>query len=95
MTRTPNARLGSGRYAKAAGNPDHARRHEVAAPSDRDIEQRLDELVKPAVFAEIGLLPQAGSAQSSAESTRHGGDRPRHAVAPDPRRVYLAADAGH
>lgn len=60
MTRTQNVRLGSGRYAKAAGNPDHARRHEVAAPSDRDIEQRLDELVKPAVFAELAYYRKLG-----------------------------------
>jgi hypothetical protein len=34
-------------------NPDHARRRETPAPSDAEIEQRLNALVKPAVFAEL------------------------------------------
>ncbi len=48
-----NPRLQSGRYAAATSNPDHVRRKQVPAPSDQDIERRLNELVKPAVYAEM------------------------------------------
>ena len=41
-------------------NPDHARRTHVPAPSDAEIEQRLHELVKPAVFAEVAYYRQLG-----------------------------------
>jgi hypothetical protein len=34
-------------------NPDHARRTHVPAPSDAEIEARLEALVKPAVYAEL------------------------------------------
>lgn len=34
-------------------NPDHARQTHVPAVADTEVERRLDELVKPAVFAEI------------------------------------------
>ena len=34
-------------------NPDHTRRTHVPAPSDAEIEYRLDTLVKPAVYAEL------------------------------------------
>ena len=33
--------------------PQHGRQRQVVAPSDADIEQRLNDLVKPAVFAEL------------------------------------------
>lgn len=41
-------------------NPDHARRTHVPAPSDAEIEQRLHDLVKPAVFAEVAYYRQLG-----------------------------------
>lgn len=41
-------------------NPDHARRTHVPAPSDAEIEQRLHDLVKPAVFAELAYYHQLG-----------------------------------
>lgn len=43
----------AGRHASATGNPQHHRQRQVAAPSDAEIERRLDELVKPAAFAEL------------------------------------------
>lgn len=60
MAKRTNARLQSGRYAAASGNPDHARRRQVPAPQDAEIEQRLNELVKPAVFAEVAYYHQLG-----------------------------------
>ena len=60
MTKSTNPRLRSGCYATARGNPDHARRRQVPAPSDAEIEQRLNELVKPAVFAELAHYRQLG-----------------------------------
>ncbi|MGB8646857.1 MAG: IS4 family transposase [Anaerolineae bacterium] len=42
------------RHKAAHDNPDHIRRRQTPAPTDAEIEQRLNELVKPAVFAEIG-----------------------------------------
>lgn len=41
------------RRKRATRNPDHARRTHVAAPRDEAIEQGLNELVKPAVYAEV------------------------------------------
>ena len=60
MTRTHKPRLTTGRYAAASANPDHARRRQQPALSDSDIEQRLEELVKPAVFAELDYYHQLG-----------------------------------
>jgi hypothetical protein len=60
MRNPTKPRLRSGRYAAAAGNPDHARRRQVPAPSDADIEQRLNDLVKPAVYAELTHYRQLG-----------------------------------
>jgi hypothetical protein len=57
---TKNPRLMGGRYAAASGNADHGRQRQVAAPSDRDIEQRLNDLVKPAVFAELDYYHSLG-----------------------------------
>lgn len=48
------------RRKRATDNPDHVRRTHVAAPSDEAIEQRLDELVKPAVYAELDYYRQLG-----------------------------------
>jgi hypothetical protein len=41
-------------------NPDHTRRTHVPAPADAEIEQRLDMLVKPAVYAELDYYRQLG-----------------------------------
>lgn len=41
------------RYKHPNDNPDHARRRNKPAPSDVEIEQRMNDLVKPAVFAEV------------------------------------------
>ena len=41
-------------------NPDHTRRTHVPAPSDTEIEYRLDTLVKPAVYAELDYYRQLG-----------------------------------
>lgn len=41
-------------------NPDHIRRTHVPAPSDAEIEQRLTELVKPALYAELDYYRQLG-----------------------------------
>lgn len=56
---TPPKPLG-GRRKRATNNPDHARRTHVPAPSDADIAQRLTDLVKPAVFAELDYYRQLG-----------------------------------
>jgi Transposase DDE domain len=48
------------RHKRAQGNRDHARRRETPAPSDAEIEQRLNDLVKPAVFGEIAHYRQLG-----------------------------------
>jgi hypothetical protein len=45
---------------RATVNPDHTRRRQVPAPSDPEIERRLDELVRPAVYAEIEYYRQLG-----------------------------------
>jgi len=60
MTTTKNARVLRGTYANATGNPDHRRQKHTPAPSDADIEQRLTELVQPAVFAELAYYRQLG-----------------------------------
>lgn len=52
MSTTLSKPLGA-RYKGAQDNPDHARRTHVAAPADAEIEQRLNDLVKPAVYAEL------------------------------------------
>lgn len=57
---TPTAKPLGRRHKRAEGNSDHARRTHVPAPADRDIEQRLTELVKPAVFAELAYYRQLG-----------------------------------
>lgn len=41
-------------------NPDHARRINAPHPSDSEIEAKLNELVKPAVFAELDHYRQLG-----------------------------------
>jgi hypothetical protein len=41
------------RFKRAEGNPDHRRPRHTPAPSDTEIEQRLNDLVRPAVFAEL------------------------------------------
>src|SRR5829696_6277863 len=41
------------RRKRATNNPDHSRRTHVSAPADSEIEARLTELVKPAVYAEM------------------------------------------
>ncbi len=48
------------RHKAARDNPDHARRRNTPAPSDAEIEQRLNDLVKPAVFAEIAHYQSLG-----------------------------------
>jgi hypothetical protein len=48
------------RRKRATFNPDHARRTHVPAVADADIERRLDELVKPAVYAELTYYRQLG-----------------------------------
>lgn len=48
------------RRKRATRNPDHARRTHVPAPSDEAIEERLNDLVKPAVYAELDYYRQLG-----------------------------------
>jgi hypothetical protein len=48
------------RRKRATHNPDHARRTHVPAPADTAIAERLDTLVKPAVFAELDYYRQLG-----------------------------------
>jgi hypothetical protein len=45
---------------RATFNPDHARQRQMPAPADTEIERRLDELVKPAVYAELAYYRQLG-----------------------------------
>jgi hypothetical protein len=45
---------------RGAANVDHARRTHVPAPSDAEIEYRLDTLVKPAVYAELDYYRKLG-----------------------------------
>src|SRR5512141_545203 len=58
--RMSQAKPFNNRFKQATGNPDHARRRNPPAPSDREIEQKLDELVKPAIFAELAHYQQLG-----------------------------------
>jgi len=48
------------RRKRATLNPDHTRRTHVPAPADHEIEQRLTELVKPAVLAEMAYYRTLG-----------------------------------
>lgn len=48
------------RRKRATENPDHARRHQVPAPADAEIEQRLNDLVLPAVYAELDHYRKLG-----------------------------------
>lgn len=48
------------RRKRATDNPDHARQTHVPAPADRDIEQRLTDLVQPAIFAEMAHYRSLG-----------------------------------
>ena len=59
MTTSSSKPLGR-RHRGATNNPDHARRTHVPAPADPEIEQRLNDLVKPAVFAELAYYRQLG-----------------------------------
>ena len=59
MTTSNSKPLGR-RHRGATNNPDHARRTHVPAPADPEIEQRLNDLVKPAVFAELAYYRQLG-----------------------------------
>ena len=60
MDKTTSPRLHTGRYASATGNRDHARQRQSPAPKDADIERRLNDLVKPAVFAELSYYRTLG-----------------------------------
>jgi hypothetical protein len=59
MTTSTSKPLGR-RHKRATNNSDHARRTHVPAPADPDIEQRLTDLVKPAVFAELAYYRHLG-----------------------------------
>jgi len=48
------------RRPRATFNADHRRRTHVPAPSDAEIECRLNDFVKPAVFAELDFYRQLG-----------------------------------
>jgi len=48
------------RRPRATFNPDHRRRTHVPAPSDAEIERRLETFVKPAVYAELAHYRQLG-----------------------------------
>lgn len=48
------------RFKRANDNPDHTRRRETPAPSDAEIERRLEDLVRPAVFAEMAHYQALG-----------------------------------
>jgi hypothetical protein len=48
------------RRKRATLNPDHARQRQIPAPSDTEIERRLNELVRPAVYAELAYYRQLG-----------------------------------
>lgn len=48
------------RRPRATFNADHRRRTHAPAPSDAEIERRLNDLVKPAVFAELTFYRQLG-----------------------------------
>jgi hypothetical protein len=55
-----DSKLLKGRHRRAVDNHDHARQTHVPAPADADIARRLDDLVKPAVFAELAHYRQLG-----------------------------------
>ncbi len=48
------------RHKAAQDNPEHARRRQPPAPADAEIEQRLNDLVKPAVFAPVAHYQALG-----------------------------------
>jgi hypothetical protein len=48
------------RRKRATHNPDHRRQTHVPAPADSEIEARLTEVVKPAVYAEMAHYQQLG-----------------------------------
>jgi hypothetical protein len=48
------------RRKRATLNPDHARQRQAPAPADVEIERRLEELLKPAVYAELEYYRQLG-----------------------------------
>jgi hypothetical protein len=48
------------RRKRATANPDHARQTHVPAPADPAIAERLETLVKPAVYAELTYFRQLG-----------------------------------
>ena len=48
------------RRKRATANPDHRRRTHVPAPSDDEITARLNDLVKPALYAELDYYRQLG-----------------------------------
>jgi hypothetical protein len=48
------------RRKRATHNPDHSRQTHVPAPSDSEIEARLTELVKPAIYAEMAHYQRLG-----------------------------------
>ena len=50
------------RRKRATPNPDHVQRLHVPAPSDAEIEARLDAVVKPAVFADSITIGSSASA---------------------------------
>src|SRR5207248_7979261 len=53
-TKVPNKVPNHGAKLKGStGNPDHARQMQAPAFQDPEIEQRLQELVEPAIFAEV------------------------------------------
>ncbi len=51
------------RHKAAQDNPDHARRRHTPAPADAEVEQRLQDLVKPAVFAQVAHYQALGLRQ--------------------------------
>lgn len=60
---TPSPKSLNNRYKHPHDNPDHARRRQTPAPADAEIEQRLNDLVQPAVFAEIAHYQALGLRQ--------------------------------
>jgi|MudIll2142460700_1097286.scaffolds.fasta_scaffold110471_1 hypothetical protein len=48
------------RRKRATENPDHSHRNHVPAPADAEIEQRLNDLVLPAVYAEMEYYRKLG-----------------------------------
>jgi hypothetical protein len=56
----PQSQPFNNRFKQANDNPDHVRRRHRPAPSDQEIEQKLNDLVKPAVFAELDHYQHLG-----------------------------------